>query len=131
MKSKKMPTSKLIHVGKIRGSDYLFLHEELPNQFVWFDKDGKTDICADSIEEAIKQAHRKWKAHGFETLKCGFKYTLPERDEHGINAYFCDMVESFNSLQGAYFDPDFGHMCEVKNPSLEALQLWKKLKTNG
>ena len=61
-------------------------------------------------------------------MHCGFRYTLPERDEHGLNALFNQMVASYSSSNGVYFEQELGHPCIVQNASIQARLLWKKLK---
>lgn len=123
---------KLIHVGKITpnggGVKYLYLRQKDPKKFTWYEEEVETPISAPTVEEAIRQAHLHWKRNSFRTLICGFQYTLPERDEHGVNAYFHQMVASYSTVNGVYVDEDRGHMCRVDNASQEALRLWKQLE---
>ncbi|NGX42375.1 MAG: hypothetical protein K940chlam7_00655 [Chlamydiae bacterium] len=124
---------KLIHVAKYHPSRkkvrLLFLRRQSSNRYIWFeDTDGKeveTEVSANTVEEAVRLAHRKWKNQSFRTIICGFRYTLPERDEHGSNALFHQMVVSYSSPTGTYFDEELGHLCHVQNASQEALDLWK------
>lgn len=125
---------RLIHIG-IRhffnkGKELLLLRKISPKQFTWFfESDGKeidADISANSVEEAMRLAHHAWKKYAFRTIICGFRYTLPERDEHGTNALFHQMVASYKSPNGIYFDEDLGHNCYVQNASQEAISLWKR-----
>lgn len=127
---------QLIHVAKYlapnQGTRYLFLRKISPHQFAWYSvnqlEETETNIEASSIEEALRLGHRFWKEAGFRTLKCGFRYTLPERDEHGMNALFHQLVASRSSPNGVYFDDGFGHSCYVQNSSNEALALLEKLE---
>lgn len=124
---------KLIHVGEYlpphKKKRLLFLRELKPHHFVWFEEDEKeTDVTGASIEEAIRHANKAWKLMSFRTIKCGFRYTLPERDEHGMNALFHQMAASQESSSGDYFDEELGHPCFVQAASREALNLWKELK---
>lgn len=130
-------SSKLVHVAKFQAQNgelaYLFLRKIDKNTFAWFQqsKDGKEDdmsVVAPSIEEAIRLANKKWAENAFRSLGCGFRYTLPERDEHGINALFHQMASSYNSSNGTYFDEELGNNCFVNFASQEALALWRKLK---
>lgn len=131
----------LIHIAMITRKNlahpYLFLRKVDPHTFSWFhaDADGKnekaTPVSADNIEEAIRLANREWKIDYFRTLNCGFRYTLPERDEHGINALFHQMVSSYSSSNGIYYDQELGANCIVQNASIEARNLWNKLRSNG
>ncbi len=128
---------KLIHVACIekpkQGHRYLFLRKLDPNRFVWFEQQRdeseiETAVHGVSIEESIRLARKEWKRHLYRPLNCGFRYTLPERDEHGINALFHQMVASYSSMNGVYFDEDMGCNCFINFASLEARELWQKLK---
>lgn len=132
-------TPKLIHVARFQPRDgrihYLFLRQQGPKNFVWFEKeDGlnssekETSVSGPTIEEAMRLAHRFWKDVSFRTLVCGFRYTLPERDEHGINALFHQMLASYKSPTGIYFDEELGHNCIVQRASSEALEIGKILE---
>lgn len=126
----------LIHVGIIKITQphsWRFLRKVEPSKYVWFEENPKseeieTPIAAQSVTEAIRLASAQWKEAYFQLLNCGFRYTLPERDEHGLNALFCQMVASYSSSNGVYFEEDLGHLCYVQNASIEAQKLWKHLK---
>lgn len=122
---------KLIHIASIqvngRGKCYLFLREKDPQHFVWFDGKQETEVSGITVEEALRLARKRWKADEFRTVMCGFRYTLPERDEHGLNALFCQMKESYASPNGVYFDTELGHNCFVNFASQEARDLCKQL----
>lgn len=132
---------KLIHVAFIfqQGSKKpLFLRKIGPRHFTWFEeiqnetkKEIETDVFANTIEEAIRLGVKKWKNEFFRTLICGFRYTLPERDEHGINALFHQMAASAATINGVYFDEELKNNCFVQNASNEALDLLKELKTQN
>ena len=129
---------KLIHVARtyIHGKwQYLFLRENEERHFVWHEEheneEKETSISAESIEEAMRLAAREWKNHSFSSLLCGFRYTLPERDEHGINAFFYQMAASYSSSNGVYYDETLGNNCFVQNASEQALGLWRKLKNEN
>lgn len=118
---------KLIHVSRILTPAsplpaYLFLRKQGDNHFVWYEEE-ETGIVGSTISEAIQNARRNWSAYSFRTVNCGFRYTLPERDEHGCNALFCQMAESYRSSNGVYFDEELGHNCFVSFASQEALSL--------
>jgi hypothetical protein len=129
---------KLIHVGKIiasnrPGYDLLFLRHHDERVYRWSKVDAHyaeqpTEVVADTIEEAMRLAHRHWKQQYFRTLICGFRYTLPERDEHGINALFHQMAASLGAMSGVYFDSELGCNCYVQNASQEAFFLWRELR---
>ncbi len=130
---------KLIHVAVIRawgeGKRYLFLREVAPFQYVWFvEKEGSevaTPVTAPTIPDALIFARRHWKSESFRTVICGFRYTLPERDEHGCNALFHQMVASYSTSGRVYFDADLGNNCIVYHASDEAVSLWHKLQQAG
>lgn len=128
----------MIHAAKIQTSSggrswtYLLLKQMEEHHFAWtmFSATGEeaaTPVAAYSIEEALRAARSYWKEEAFRTLHCGFLYALPERDEHGNNALFCQMVNSYSSPNGIYFEEQFGHNCLVQFASQEALELWRKL----
>ncbi len=129
---------KLIHIAQVmlprKGPRLLLLRKVDPVRFEWYEEDDKgresnTAIFAPSAEEAIRQAYLNWKDHLFRTINCGFRYSLPERDEHGSNALFHQMIASYNSMNGIYFDEDLGHNCLVNFASDEAKRLWKELQS--
>lgn len=130
-------TANLIHIAEIAGAagkQWLYLRKVDPRKFTWFEqrenKEFATEVTADNIEEAMRLANRAWKDASFRTLICGFRFTLPERDEHGLNALFWQMMASYNSPSGIYFDEELGCNCIVQNASMEARNLWKKLKND-
>jgi len=63
-------------------------------------------------------------------VNCGFRYTLPERDEHGYNALFHQMAASYATSNGVYFDEESGNNCFVNFASEEAKNLLKVLQTS-
>jgi hypothetical protein len=128
---------KLIHAAKVyaKGSGWntLLLRLVDPFRYVWFQEnqlgdETETPIWGGSADEAILAAHKAWKADHFRTLNCGFRYTLPERDEIGTNALFHQMVNSYASMNGVYFDEELGHNCFVQNASDEARELSHRVK---
>jgi hypothetical protein len=128
--------NNLIHIGKKISShgrwQLVFLRKVSTHAYKWFEeeKEGSekdTQIEASSMEEAIRIAYINWPEEDFSLINCGFRYMLPERDEHGINALFYQMVSSYSSLTGVYFDEILGNNCFVQNASSEARVLWKKL----
>lgn len=126
----------LVHVGMIniiQPHSWRFLRKVAPYRYVWFEENEKgeeieTPIEAQSATEAIRLASAQWKKAYFQLLNCGFRYTLPERDEHGLNALFCQMAASYSTSNGVYFEEELGHLCYVQNASIEAQKLWKQLK---
>ena len=132
MEQAKTPGFKLIHVGRIQAfpePEYLFLRQKNNHEYQWFrQNEEEASLSSISVAEAIQKARKQWKMHDFRTVNCGFRYTLPERDEHGCNALFCQMVASYSSPNGIYFDEELGHNCFVNFASLEARTLMAKLK---
>lgn len=128
-------TANLIHIAKIiqdGGWRMIFLRKVNPRQFTWFTTTGEqekeTSVTADNIEEALRLAAHTWKEDAFTTFNCGFRYTLPERDEHGLNALFWQMAASYSSSSGVYYDEELGCNCIVHNAPSESRNLWKQLK---
>lgn len=131
--------SPLIHAARIRdshGHKLLFLRRLEPYRFIWFCETSpanevETSVWGGTSEEALLAAYQLWKYDEFKPLHCGFRYTLPERDEVGTNALFCQMSASYQSMTGAYFDEEVGANCIVYLASQEARQLLKRLKEAG
>lgn len=133
-------TGKLIHIGHYilpkEGKKMVLLRQKDPSFYAWFQRqnDGtevELALGAPNVEEAMRLAHKNWKPLFFKTYHCGFRYSLPERDEHGSNALFDQMVASYSSMNGVYFDQSVGHNCFVQAASQEALDLWHQLKKEG
>lgn len=130
--------NNLIHIAKIQKEKepcrLLFLREVKKGHFEWKEeRDGievDTGIIASSAEEAIQEAYKKWEHDYFKTISCGYRYTLPERDEIGSPALFHQMVQSYSIPNGIYQDERDG-LSIVQNASQEALRLWHRLKTHG
>lgn len=130
---------KIIHIAKIQvlggGCHLLFLKQKAPNHYVWVEEEEaqekETAVEAQSIEEALRLGSKNWNRNSFRTINCGFRYTLPERDEHGMNALFSQMAASYNSPNGVYFDSEVGHNCFVQNASNEALNILQRLKAKS
>lgn len=80
------------------------------------------------MTDAVEQARGRWKNDFFALLHCGFRYTLPTRDETGTNAHFRQMAQSYSAPNGHYFDEEVGHMCFVDFASQEALEVWRKIR---
>lgn len=135
--TEKTKLGKLIHMARIIAPDgrakYIFLRKCDPEGFKWYEeedrsKERETPVSAQTIQEAIRLGIRHWNKQAYRNVNCGFRYTLPERDEHGINAYFHQMAASQSSMNGVYYDEELGNNCFVQNASLEALNLWQRLK---
>lgn len=140
MSSNPQGPGKLIHIAccfqRGKGKLYLFLRQMSPTQYVWFERQGDgseiaTNVSGETIEEAMRNAQYIWKNDSFRTIICGFRYTLPERDEHGGNALFYQMAASYATPRGAYFDDELGHNCFVQSASQEALDWLDLLKHEG
>jgi len=106
---------------------FIFKKKRVRN-FAWYEEQPdhteiETEVSAENIEEALRLGARYWKNQDFNTLSCGFRYTLPERDEHGINALFHQMVSSYSTMNGYYYDEELGNNCFVQNASNEAHRL--------
>jgi hypothetical protein len=128
---------RIIHIGSIKkkgtGPHYLFLREA-SKRYAWFvvdpmSNETETDVWANTIEESLRLAAKRWKNNGFRTIASGFRYTMPERDEHGTNALFFQMAASYASVTGVYFDEELSSNCIVHNASIEARDLLKKLQS--
>lgn len=128
--------AKLIHVGKIfsPNQSYILLKKLDAFQYVWFIKshdnqeDIQTEIWGGTPEEAIQAGRKFWKYNEFNLLHCGFRYTLPERDEIGTNALLHQMLASYESMNGVYFDEELGSNCIVNLASQEARNFSKSLQ---
>jgi hypothetical protein len=128
----------LIHVAKIYKEHepirFLYLREVEEGKFSWKEEieseEIDTGVTASSIDEAMQKAQKKWGIDYFKTLGCGYKYTLPERDEIGSPALFHQMVKSYSIPGGIYQDEDDG-LSIVQNASQEALRLWHQLSSRG
>lgn len=123
---------KIIHIARIQSSEdpfphYLFLRKQGDNLFVWYDSKAELALSGSTVQETLKMGRKTWHLNSFRMVNCGFRYTLPERDEHGCNALFYQMVESYRSYNGIYFDEELGHNCYVNFASQEALALMKNL----
>lgn len=128
--------NNLIHIATIRvsggGKQTLYLRKQ-DTRYVWLllggeGQESESTVAADSAEEAIRLAWRHWENDGFQPLRCGYRFTLPERDEIGVNALFHQMVASYSTMNGIYLDEELGHQCIVHDASAEALQVWASLR---
>lgn len=136
--TKTQKLGKLIHIARIISSDgrprYLYLRKCEPQGYRWYEGtdehiEEETPVFGPTIEETIRLGIRLWSKNAYRNVNCGFRYTLPERDEHGLNAYFHQMASSQSSMNGIYYDEELGNNCFVQNASIESFNLWKKLKT--
>jgi hypothetical protein len=130
---------KLVHVARIYTSgkwNYLYLRKNPHRHFTWHEEkngleEAEAPVSGSSVEEAMRLALKHWKNSAFNTLICGFRYTLPERDEHGINALFHQMAASYSVSSGVYYDEELGNNCFVQSASEEALKLFQRLKVQN
>lgn len=137
--------STIIHIGYLQqGRDriYLFLRKTDSQRYLWHVADPQTGLAgtdenhkeefptviADSVEEAIRLASRKWNNPSWKSLGCGFRFTLPERDEIGTPALFHQMVLSHKVGNGVYLDEELGCSCIVRDAPSQTLLLWKQLE---
>jgi hypothetical protein len=126
----------LIHVACFDGEsgkqEWLFMRRLEPKKYAWFwekeSGEAPTGIEASDTEEALRLARREWKEKAFTPLACGYRFTLPERDEHGNNALFYQMVKSLASPSGVYFDDEYGYNAIVHQIPLKAKEVYEKLK---
>lgn len=133
--SPSLTLGKIIHVGVLfkERPQYAFLRQK-EHFYEWsieqsdLSTEIQTDLRASSIQEAIRIAKKQWKNLSFRTIICGFRYILPERDEHGMNALFHQMTSSYSKGNGVYIDEELGHNCIVHYASDEAKTIWKRLK---
>lgn len=132
--------TKLMHVARILSENkqtrYLFLRKKNSHTFTWYEGDlqgpeAETSISASELTEALRLATLYWKEQSFRTVICGFRYTLPERDEHGMNALFYQMAASYETMTGVYFDEELGHNCIVQRPSDEARAIYRQLRSQA
>lgn len=127
---------KLIHIAHVylknEGHAYLFLRKMDPYRYMWFQQNHlgaevETSVWGGTVEETILAAYKEWKYQSIRMVHCGYRYTLPERDEVGTNALFHQMAASYSSMSGIYFDEDLEFNCIVQNASSEARELLKRI----
>jgi hypothetical protein len=119
--------NNFVHIARIkegRRHSYLYLKKTGSETYQWFHGDEPTEVKGITPEEACRLAVRHWRIHSFRFVRCGFRFTLPERDEHGSNALFHQMAASYDAMNGIYYDEELGHSCIVKEASSEAKTLW-------
>jgi len=130
---------KLIHIAQVsfekKGKHWLYLRQLEPLKYVWFvveeDKEQESGIWGATSEEAIFEGITHWRKFQFTSLNCGFRYTLPERDEIGTPALFHQMAASYATMNGIYFESELGCNCIVQNAPLLSRQLWDALRQKG
>lgn len=124
------------HIAATHGKKILLLRKS-EHTFRWsitdshFEQETFTQICGSTFTEALAKGRHIWKEEQFRLIHCGFRYTLPERDQVGSNALFWQMALSYNAPNGRYFDEEVGHLCYVDFASHEALELWRKIKASA
>ena len=126
----------ILHIARIQPKNrdivYLFLCKNGEKGFRWFLKNQvETPIATQSLEEAITLASKHWKEMHFRTVFCGTLFSLLYRDSVGKNALFWQMVLSYESPNGQYFDPKMGCKAFVDFASDEALSIWRKGKNEA
>lgn len=114
---------KIIHAAKLGDGSLITLNEIEPGLYGWFIQKTSLNLEAKSIEEAFRLARKSLKFRGFEPINCGYKFTLPERDEHGKEALYIDMVRSLASPNGVFFDETLGHNVVVHQIPLNSRDL--------
>lgn len=117
--SQEVPT----HVATIIPKKILVLRQLEWHVLTEKGKEEPTGVKGESIPEAIENGYREWRLNSFQPLLCGICYTLPERDEIGRPALFCEMARSQKSFNGNYFDEELGHECFVQFTPQEALDI--------
>lgn len=132
--------STIIHIGYLqqgRHREYYFLRKTDSARYQWekaqertenFSKDEPLPIIADSVEEAIRLAYLQWHSPPLQSLICGFRFTLPERDEIGVPALFHQMRRSYSVGNGAYLDEEIGCSCIIHDAPSQTLALWRLLE---
>lgn len=121
------------HVATIYPKQYLFLQRS-DSSFHWlkmnpsFDEGIETPCQGETLARAIQAAYKMWQADFFTLLNCGFRYSLPVRDQTGCSAFFWQMAKSYSTPNGHYFDEEAGHLCFVDFASTEALAIWRKIR---
>lgn len=100
----------------------------------WSNTDQKTTVLLDSLSsigQACAKARKLLASREFRTLHCGklFLERKAFRDEIGMPALFFHLYRSYQSSSGLFLDADYGCMARVDEPSMEALELLKELKT--
>lgn len=130
------PSSPPIHVGLLpsRGPSTLLLlrkeTEEGPYRWALRKATGyeePTAVTGRDAGEAIHRACQVWRPLHVRMLKCGYRYTLPERDEVGTPALFHQMVASYATSTGIYFDEELQANCIVYLASQEARHIARQL----
>ncbi len=97
---------KIIHKARVNNK-WIDLVEIEPAKYGWYEGDRSLDLNAGSIPLAFSIARKAFP--DFLPIAAGYKYTLPERDEHGKEALYCEAVKSLESPNGVFFDEKAGH----------------------
>ena len=129
----------IVEIAKIdlpkEGTKILLLRKLNEHTFKWFidleNEEKPTEIEHALIPKAIQKAYHIFRINSFRLVNSGFRYSLPERDEHGINATFHEMIRSYSSSNGIYFDQELGHNFYVQNASIESRDLFAHYKKMG
>lgn len=131
--------STIIHIAYLqqgRRREYFFLRKTDAARYQWekaeqYSEDQVKEpalIIADSVEEAIRLANRQWHSPPLQSLICGFRFTLPERDEIGTPALFHQMRRAYRVSNGVYLDEELGCSCIIHDAPSQTLALLKSLE---
>ncbi len=126
-------TERIIHAASLFEEGEwipLLLREKTPDHYAWFKGTEELGVDATTPEEACKLLRKAFKGTPLSFYNCGFRFTLPERDETGTNALFYQMEASYNSPTGIYYDEELQASCIVRFASEEARELLKKVTSS-
>lgn len=122
----------IVHIGRIFSEgleNYLFLKRCPSKQFQWVRQEDPISQEFESLDRAFEFGWKEWKDNRFSPLACGYRFTLPERDEHGTPALFEEMAKSLNSMNGVFFHESLGHNCIVNQIPIKARRLYETIKS--
>ncbi len=108
--------AQLIHLAEIGNEkkELLELMLEDDGIFRWYRGKAPTEVAGATFQEAMKKGAAAWRLNYFSSVRCGTKFSLPERDEHGTPATYREMQLSLQSMNGVFFDEASGHVAIVK-----------------
>ena len=116
---------KIIHKALVNNK-WIDLVEIEPGKYGWYEGEHSLDLNAASIPLAFVIARKAYP--DFNPIAAGYKYTLPERDEHGKEALYCEAVKSLESSNGVFFDEKAGHNVVVHLIPQKTIDLIRGLK---
>lgn len=124
-----MPITDIICVAAA-DEGQLVLSKTPEGRYAWKFLDRPSDVIlkANTVQEAIRLGEKWGRDSGFKMQACGYLFTLPEREEHGNNALFSQMVKSLESPNGVYFDEGLGHLCVVHQIPIQARRLYERIR---